>query len=211
MVKLWQSPAYLTYVQPELTDELVSKFEKETNYKLPLEFINLLKIQNGGYIRYSLEDIPHEVIYGIGPNLPKIEKPDWSLEKEHVSFKLEGLIPFDGDGHWNLCLDYRESNSKPKITYIDIECDSQSLIANSFNEYLLLLEIDTEKKYVIETNNSTEDTILAISNSLKKKFEEPDSWAHGYPIYRTKYRKEWIWISPNQLNQDLIKSSLFLL
>jgi hypothetical protein len=102
MVKLWQSPAYLTYVQPELTDELVSKFEKETNYKLPLEFINLLKIQNGGYIRYSLEDIPHEVIYGIGPNLPKIEKPDWSLEKEHVSFKLEGLIPFDGDGHWNL-------------------------------------------------------------------------------------------------------------
>jgi hypothetical protein len=32
MVKLWQSPAYLTYVQPELTDELVSKFEKFVIY-----------------------------------------------------------------------------------------------------------------------------------------------------------------------------------
>ena len=135
MIKFWQSPAYLTYVQPELTDDILSKFENESKFKLPVELVNLLKIQNGGYIRFSLHDIVHNIVYGIGPHLPKLEKIDWTLEKEYVDFELDGLLPFDGDGHWHLCLDYRENNVIPKVSYIDIECNTQQVIANSFGEY----------------------------------------------------------------------------
>ena len=51
---IWQVPAYLPYLQPPLTDEAVAAAEKEIGYKLPSEYLNLLRRQNGGYIRVSL-------------------------------------------------------------------------------------------------------------------------------------------------------------
>ena len=48
-----------------------------------------------------------------------------------MSFELDGLVPFSGDGHWYLCLDYRASE-QPAVAYIDVECDEQSIIAQDF-------------------------------------------------------------------------------
>ena len=48
-----------------------------------------------------------------------------SEEWGEVSYEIEGLVPFDGDGHWHLCLDYRKCKEDPPIVYVDIETDGQ--------------------------------------------------------------------------------------
>ena len=55
MNKIWRSPKYLPYIQPALTDNALAEAEKQIGHKLPVEYIALFKIQNGGYIRYTLE------------------------------------------------------------------------------------------------------------------------------------------------------------
>src|SRR5688572_29754857 len=102
---LWQIPKYLPYVQPSLTGEILANAEKKIGYKLPKEYIDILKIQNGGYIRFTLKETPNDQIYGIGPFFPSLTEYDWTDYEGAVGFELPGLVPFDGDGHWYLCLD----------------------------------------------------------------------------------------------------------
>ena len=40
---IWRVPAYLPYLQPPLTDKAVASAEKQIGYRLPVEFLNLLK------------------------------------------------------------------------------------------------------------------------------------------------------------------------
>jgi hypothetical protein len=194
---IWQVPKYLPYIQPDLTDEIITNAEIQIGYKLPKEYLDLLQIQNGGYIRFTLKDTLHRQISGIGPFSPSITDYEWLSDYEDLSFDIKDLFPFDGDGHWNICLDYRKNKIEPQVTYIDTEFDHERLIAPTFTTYLNLLEIDTENEYVIETNSSIDKMLKQISDTAKIDFEEPDYWAHGYPVYRSNYKDSWIWISPN--------------
>src|SRR6185312_1469448 len=56
--------------------------------------------------------------------------------RAYMTIDLEGLYPFDGDGHWHLCLDYRENWHEPRVTWISTESDSEKRIAGTFAEYL---------------------------------------------------------------------------
>ena len=91
---IWQVPIFLPYRQPPLTDDALANAEKLIGYKLPVKYIELLNIQNGGYIRCKGLKGLNEVIYGIGPYFPNITDFDWT--DEDVSFELNGLVPFDG-------------------------------------------------------------------------------------------------------------------
>lgn len=204
---LWQVPKYLPYVQPNLTDDIVANAEKKIGYKLPKEYVDILKIQNGGYIRFKLPETLNEQIYGIGPFFPSLTDYDWTDYEGTVGFELAGLVPFDGDGHWYLCLDYRHNNTQPEITFIDTESDYEKPIAKTFKEYLKLLELDVDNKFVIETNFTIEELVKKISSIADIKFEEPDSFANGYPIYRSKYNESWVWISPNKVPSGFIRES----
>lgn len=164
---IWRKPIYLPYLQPKLTEEVLEDAEKKLGYKLPKEFIGLLKIQNGGYLRKTLEDSLNRQIYGIGPYFPSLTDVDWTEYKDWVSFELNGLIPFDGDGHWYLCLDYRNNATTPQVTYIDTECDSQENIAPSFSDYLSQLTLDVEDKLVIATNQSIENIASQLEETLQ--------------------------------------------
>jgi len=93
---IWRIPVYLPYLQLDLTDEAISAAERKIGHTLPQSFIALLREQNGGYIRYSLEDLPHEQIYGIGSSFPSLIDFDWEDDQEYVGFQLDGLVPFDG-------------------------------------------------------------------------------------------------------------------
>src|SRR5262249_51521326 len=69
---IWRVPAYFPYLQPPLTDEAIGSAEAEIGYKLPTDYLNLLRKQNGGYIRYSLPENVHDTIAGIGPYFPSL-------------------------------------------------------------------------------------------------------------------------------------------
>ncbi|QEC75685.1 SMI1/KNR4 family protein [Mucilaginibacter ginsenosidivorax] len=205
---IWEAPIYLPYLQPTLTDEMVKEAENLIGFRLPYEYVNLLKIQNGGYIRYTLKNTPHSVIAGIGLNYPSITDFEWFRSyDDYMSFSLEGLFPFDGDGHWNLCLDYRKNNLEPEITYIDTESDFEELIASNFSCYLNMLEIEVEDEYIIQLALSIEYTITQISNITNIKFEEPDYFAHGYAVYRGMFNGSWVWVSPNKVPRGFIRET----
>jgi hypothetical protein len=203
---IWRVPRYLPYVQPTLTDETIREAEKQIGQNLPKEYVELLKIQNGGYIRFTIPDTPHSQIYGIGPYFPSITQFEWLKEYEGtVSYKLDGLFPFDGDGHWNICLDYRKNKFDPEITYIDTESDYEKNIAKTFQEYLNILVLDADGEFFIETDLQIEEVVDLISKTAKINFEKPDYFAHGYPIYRSKYKDSWVWVSPNKAPSAFIR------
>lgn len=204
---IWQVPKYLPYVQPELTNEILENAEKKIGFKLPTELVEILKIQNGGYIRYKLPETPNEQIMGIGPYFPSLTDFDWTEYKEYVSFELGGLVPIDGDGHWYICLDYRENKEKPKVTWIDVECDNQEDIANSFTDFLKLLELDIENELVIETDNTIDFVANQIETILQIKFEEPEYFNSGYANYRSKYKDSWVWLTPNKVPTGFIREN----
>ena len=208
MNKIWQTPKYLPYMQPALTDAILADAEKLIGHKLPAEYIALLRIQNGGYIRYTIKETGHSVIAGIGPYCPSItDDHDWSESEDwDLSFQLDGLIPFDGDGHWHICFDYRNQRVEPAITLIDIESDREQAIAKNFKEYLALLVLEVEDEYVIETSLSVDAAVEQVAVIATIDFEAPDAWAHGYAIYRGKYKDKWVWISANKVPSGFVRS-----
>ncbi len=206
--KIWTFPKYLPFVQPELTDAMLQDAENKLGYKLPSEFVQISRIQNGGYIAYSLANSPHTMIYGIGPKFPSLTDFDWAEDQEYVSFQLDGLIPFDGDGHWHLCLDYRNSPNVPQVTFIDIESNQSSVIAENFNAYLKLLERQFHQKFMMNYSETIHENLTIIKDLLNIQFESANSWAHGYPIYRAKFNNDaYIWVSPNKVPIGFIREN----
>lgn len=206
---IWKVPAYWPYLQPPLTDEALMAAEDHIGYRLPAALIELLRRQNGGYIRYCLPGKVHHVIAGIGPHFPSLTNFDWTEVQDDVSFPLQGLIPFDGDGHWHLCLDYRDHPATPPVTYIDVECDEQTRIADSFSHYLGQLHLDTGNALATEPIADSATLITALSEALGVKFDAPDTWAEGYPTLRaalgTQANPQWLWISPNRVVRGFVR------
>lgn len=203
---IWSVPKYLPYVQPELTPELLEQAQKQIGYKLPEKLVEILKIQNGGYIRYKIAETPQEQIMGIGPYFPSLTDFDWAESKQYVSFELDGLVPLDGDGHWYICLDYREHQEDPQVTWIDLEGDHQEKLADSFAEYVELLTLDVnEGDLVIQTEHSIEENAKQIEQILEIKFDAPEHFNSGYASYRGKYKDSWIWLTPNQVPAGFVR------
>lgn len=207
---IWRVPAYLPYLQPPLTEEAVAEAEASIGHKLPDAYLDLLRTQNGGYIRYSLPEVYHDSIAGIGPHYPSLTDFDWEECQEDVSFPLQSLIPFDGDGHWHLCLDYRGDRKTPAVAHVEVEGDRETRIADSFADYLALLRVQVEDEYVVEGVSDVEALKEVLASSLKTVFDPPNSWAHGYPEHRarlgTENKPEWIWISPNAVPRGFVRS-----
>ncbi|SIM26205.1 SMI1 / KNR4 family [Mycobacteroides abscessus subsp. abscessus] len=160
--QVWRAP-YEDYVQSPLTDELLEAAERKLGVRLPAAYVSLLGVQNGGYLRVGFPEdrnynVTHSVIRGIGTKYPRLTKDAWWHDEEDfepVPAGAEWLIPFDGDGHWDLCLDYRQSSSDatglrtdPAVVVIDTEeldPNIESFVAESFGAYLAqLVPVDHE-------------------------------------------------------------------
>jgi hypothetical protein len=208
---IWQIPVYLPYLQPALTVHAIRSAEEKIGYPLPMEYLDLLRKQNGGYIRYCLPENVHNMIAGIGPHFPSLTAFDWEECQEQVSYPLHGLVPFDGDGHWHLCLDYRMNPRSPAISLADIECDEEMQIADSFAAYLALLRIRVEDEYVVEAVSDIEKVKTDLSRLLGVPFDPADTWAHGYPTERarlgTEQNRQWLWISPNTVPRGFVREN----
>jgi hypothetical protein len=208
---IWQVPVYLPYLQPALTGDAVRSAEEQLGYVLPKEYLNLLRKQNGGYIRYCLQENVHSRIAGIGPYFPSLTALDWEESQEQVSYPLHGLVPFDGDGHWYLCLDYRTNLRFPAITLADLECDEETHVADSFAAYLALLRVCVEDEYVVEAVSDIERVKADLSRMLGVPFDPPDTGAHGYLTERARFGAEgnpqWLWISPNTVPRGFVREN----
>ena len=205
---IWEVPAYLPYLQPPLTDEAVAKAEARIGNKLPTEYLDLLRVQNGGHIRFSLPDTLNEVIAGIGPYFPSITRYSLAECQEFVSYQLDGLIPFDGDGHWHLCLDYRNGDT-PSVTYADVECDEEQEVADSFADYLALLRVPVKDEVVLEGAGDLEAVALVLSPVLGVVFETTDHLAQGFARKSAHIRsdgaQESVWLSPNLVPSGFVR------
>jgi uncharacterized protein YndB with AHSA1/START domain len=131
---------------PPLSDEFLQLAEEKLQVKLPESYIQLLKVQNGGYLVYDshptavptswAEDhIYIDELFGItfSPyETSIIESPElieeWGLPKE--------LILISGDGHSWVALDYRRVKENPPVIYIDLEQEKIIELAPNFDVLL---------------------------------------------------------------------------
>lgn len=198
----WKKPIYLPAVQADLSDAMVAEFEQKTAYRLPEKLIELLKIQNGGYVERVYFEYYIRQIWGIGKkyacllHLTDLD-PD---ELPELDFSLDGLIAFDGDGHFYHCLDYRKNPDNPQISFIDIECNDDRVIAENFDDFLADLWVDTENIWVIQSDKSLHEVVEVLSQKLSSSFEQSDEFAYGYDYFSTRYLNEHlIFASANQV------------
>lgn len=113
--QIWRVPPYEAYVQSALTNGLLEVTERELGVRLPTAYRVLLRVQNGGHLRVRFPEnrnykTTHSIIRSIGTKYPYLAKEAWWHDDEDFEPRPSGaawLIPFDGDGHWDLCLDYR--------------------------------------------------------------------------------------------------------
>ena len=73
---IWKRPAFLPYIQSELTEKVLAAAEAKLGHKLPQEFVDILKVQNGGPIRFRIPDCVGYTIAGIGDRYPSLLTPD---------------------------------------------------------------------------------------------------------------------------------------
>lgn len=198
---IWTRPAYLPYVHAPLTDDVIYAAEKQLGVTLPKEFLEVLRVQNGGAIRFSLPDSFGDLIAGIGDRFPSITDFTLAESQQYVDFPLDGLVPFDGDGHWYHCLDFRNDAKNPGVAYVDIECNSQNWIANSFAGFLSLMNLRLETEMVINNVASIDDAKAKLEAIFSAPFTREVSNV-GIPQWICKTGPEWdacFWITCNKV------------
>jgi hypothetical protein len=135
------------YGHPALTNEMINEAEKSLKVKLPSLLIELLQIQNGGYTKgfvfrikqktsWSDDHVPLDSLSGI------IHDPSYRtqniMDTEYMTTEWdlpEKQVLLEGDGHWWITLDYRESD-EPTIHWIDVDSDEDIEIAASFADFI---------------------------------------------------------------------------
>lgn len=204
----WQVPAYLDYVQPPLTEEAVALAEEQLGVTLPSAYLKLLGQQNGGYLR-AAAGISSQ-LNGIGPRFPSITRDEawWRPKNADAGAWAPPdsrlLIPFDGDGHWDMCFDYRGCGPRgvPSITFVDCECEREELVARDFLEFLSgLVDEVAEKSTLVYGHHDAEAVARAIATHLQRPQPSVDEFSHGFPTWRVALPgdAEWCWLSPNRV------------
>lgn len=136
------------YKHPALTDQVLVGAERELQVKLPVEYVQLLRIQNGGYtygFRFPMtvpttwanDHVPLDDLNGLvadrslGSPMNALLSPsmmkEWGLPERQVLLS--------GDGHWWITLDYRRGDI-PSVAWIDVECGQDIPVAPTFAVFL---------------------------------------------------------------------------
>lgn len=216
MTNIWQVPAYLPYVHDAISDQIVKDAETKLCVSLPRSFVEVISEQNGGYVRRVLPDYPHRMIWGIGPRFPSItdthrdELKRWARRGRRFWEKTPPLVPFDGDGHWYLCLDYRAGLEEPRVTFIDLEIEEEHVVAETFERFLSLLRPDVSPNDLGLIGDWTlVSAAQTLGNALGVPFDDQGNWAYGYPVWRCSLGDEsnpqWCWLSPNEVVRGYVR------
>ena len=111
----------------KLTDDMIINAEKQLGVKLPLSYIELCKIQNGGYLTYDA--FPTSIPTGWADDHIRVDhilgiEKDGILSNDYYIKEWElpkDILLICGDGHTWTAMDYRKTKEEPPIIYIDLE------------------------------------------------------------------------------------------
>lgn len=140
----------------DLTDKMIAKAEELLNLKLPLAYIEVLKIQNGGETQgvvcptsvknsWAADHVPLDELYGIDLIAEDAEEEGRDTSEFNIldtpKFAKEWNLPekqivLCGDRNGCITLDYRTSESEPAVTWLDIEMKEDIQLANNFDSFL---------------------------------------------------------------------------
>jgi len=139
-----------------ITDEMIAKAEQFFGIRLPPTYINLLKIKNGGGVKYDAyptsiknswadDRVPFDQMAGIDESNDGLNSiymtpymiKEWDLPSE--------IILLSGNGHRWIVLDYRHNkHSKPAVTYLDVDSEQDFTLTNSFDEFVQGLKKESD-------------------------------------------------------------------
>ena len=202
----WTVPAYLSYVQAPLTARAVAKAEARFGFRLPRAYVEALREQNGGYLRYSLS-APEEAdeLWGIGARFPSILEgsiAERCAEDTDVWMPRDAhrLVPFAGDGHWYLCFDGRGGRGEPSITFVDLECEHSRRVARTFDELVAKTRaVEDDHGLGLITDLAIEEVAAKLGKSLRLKIVDQGDFDHGYRTLHGRARSgAQLWITPNE-------------
>lgn len=142
-------------------EEAVEIFEKKYGLKLPAEYIKyaganepwVVKLPpcNTDSTRYYFGEGFYEIgsFYGLNPDKPRSIFESAELVKE---WKLpKKLVLIDGDGHTWLALDYRCSDTEPKVIAIESDESNYLVVSNNFSDFIQSL-LPYERVYDVNGN-----------------------------------------------------------
>jgi hypothetical protein len=144
-------------------------------------------------------------VAGIGSGyrrLARIEPWEPDGENEWVPVDSHRLVSFDGDGHWELCLDYRAGGplAEPSITYVDGELLEERPVADSFDAFLAGLVDETEKSALrIYADVELDDFARAFAEACGGELTDLGSWNTGVRLLGVNLAGGWAWISANRV------------
>lgn len=136
------SKKYENHIQ--LSDVMIKDCENQFEIDLPMEYINLLKLQNGGYTNNVIIDrenlnIEINEVFGIyfDDETPSITDSKYLIEEWGLE---NNQILISGDGHTWISLDYNNSDV-PKVVYLNQEEGVRLVIGKTFEEFVEKLKI----------------------------------------------------------------------
>ena len=179
-----------------LNDNVIKEAEELLNAELPEAYIDIIKEQNGGYIKFNAIPYPPNLniegntididhIMGIGKDTGILDSSEliqeWGLP--------ENVVLFSGDGHSWFAFDYRNDKKNPPIIWIDTESNLILTIATSFKHFLN--QLYTEE--VVEFD--PDGTVQASKESLLTAIKENNISAIVQSIdllpFEIDFRIEW--------------------
>ncbi len=211
---LWRTP-FDSAKQHALSDEMVRDAEQRLGVKLPAAYIDILKVQNGGYLRYdtypspvptswSRDHIGVDHIMGIGPGeagdilaTPYLVE-EWEMPK--------GIVLLSGDGHTWVALDYRTCGptGEPSVTWFDNEMEEEVALAPNFQTFVDgLVDGDHRHIFGFVGVGETADQLLA---GLGQAFNTSFTSSTPFPSFsgplsawnRYMDRERDLWVYPNK-------------
>jgi hypothetical protein len=205
----WAAPAFLDEVHPPLRPHDVGAAQDRLGVRLPASYLALLRQQNGGTLRGGWPGTVQRRVLGIGEGAPSITEHDpwWRLPADAAGWRPDGaplLIPFDGDGHWDMCFDYRLAGpwSDPAVTLVDLEARSAQRVAASFFAFLEGVVDAQAEAFVRLYGGDTLDAVAArLAAVVGAPVEDLGQLAFGHRVLRLAMpgRHEWVWLQENRV------------
>jgi hypothetical protein len=135
--RFWD-PSVDFQVEVPLQESALRAVEAKLVVTLPAEYVELVRIQNGGYLMDDLrtfrspaaDDVEFRAMRGIGP--------EGLLENAYLTEEWEmppELVLLEGDGHTWVALDYRRDRV-PSVTWYDNELEQDIPLAPDFRTFL---------------------------------------------------------------------------